>query len=290
MNSMVAVGRADFPAAACFEMGTRITLRIPRRESRHGVYPTDSLQKGLTLEHDGRSLAEEGVGFGVPMLKHGLQTIFPGGLGVTRLDAAHGRVDVEYNMNLVEHLALRGSSLLKTRVANTLKELTALLHRSYPLARGALTEISNALRSAFGFRTVFEPERSAGIVRMEYRVNPASGGLDMRMDASGIARDGISEVIVMNEQGASSFTEYVDSNGLSLRGGQIATWSPVTAEQATFRDPRQGIRFSARRTPGARLFFGRELVPGRLAWAGFAYVLPPGTTAFHCSVTIGECS
>lgn len=40
-------------------------------------YATGRLARGMLLRDGGCELAEEGVGFGVPILKRGLQTIFP---------------------------------------------------------------------------------------------------------------------------------------------------------------------------------------------------------------------
>jgi len=45
---------------------------------RNENYPSCRIQKGLILVHDNKDLSEEGVGFGVPVLKFGQKTIFPG--------------------------------------------------------------------------------------------------------------------------------------------------------------------------------------------------------------------
>ncbi|HEX9092323.1 MAG TPA: hypothetical protein VF831_12580, partial [Anaerolineales bacterium] len=40
-------------------------------------FPTAAIQKGLIMIYEGQELCEEAVGFGVPILKRGLQAIFP---------------------------------------------------------------------------------------------------------------------------------------------------------------------------------------------------------------------
>ena len=59
------------------------SLTIGERSRDPSRYPTGRLQRGLLLLHEAEDLAEEGVGLGVPILKRGAQTIFPGGLELT---------------------------------------------------------------------------------------------------------------------------------------------------------------------------------------------------------------
>ena len=88
----------------------------------------------------------------------------------------------------------------------------------------------------------------------------------------------------MNELGADDFGRFVDSDGADLRGADIGAWNPVRAATASFvAEP------AASRSPstapdgcaGVRLFRGREVARGRLAWAGFGYSLPPGPADVH---------
>ena len=86
----------------------------------------------------------------------------------------------------------------------------------------------------------------------------------------------ITEVIVMNEQGAHPFDQYRDSSGTSLLGEEIGCWDEVTADEAALSVPRQRVGFYCLRSKAPGLFRGRELVGSRLAWAGFGYSFPPG--------------
>jgi hypothetical protein len=110
-----------------------ITDRAPSAGAHDGHYPAARLQRGLLLVCPGRDLAEEGVGFGVPILKRGAQTVFPGAMelrqggapggegttgaeGAPGSEAASGRNGADwqataiFEMNLVERLAARGST------------------------------------------------------------------------------------------------------------------------------------------------------------------------------------
>jgi len=101
-----------------------------------------------------------------------------------------------------------------------------------------------------------------------------------------LPQDGITEVIVMNEQGAHYFDQYHDSTGASLAGKEIGCWDEVAASEAGFASSNQRVAFTLPRVPGAQLFRGRELVGSRLAWAGFGYSFPPAISRFNYSVKI----
>ena len=92
----------------------------------------------------------------------------------------------------------------------------------------------------------------------------------------------------MNEQGANCFDTYKDSDGLILKGEKIGSWDQIKANEASFIDPSDGLMFSLKNVEGARMFRGRELVTGCLAWSGLAYVLPPETKEFAYSIELGR--
>ncbi len=76
--------------------------------------------------------------------------------------------------------------------------------------------------------------------------------------------------------------------GCVLKGNEIGSWDEIHADEATFQDPADGLSFTLKKVDGARMFRGRELVPGRLAWSGLAYVLPPQRDELAYSITIGR--
>jgi len=263
------------------------SLTIADRSTGDGEYPTKRLQKGLLLMHDGRELAEEGVGFGVPILKRGMQTIFPGGMELTeRRRGPLRELTAIFEVNLVERLARTGAGNLRSRSLYAAKDSLAALHRESPRLRGPLAAASAALRRTFGWQTTYERAESTATLKVTYAIDGDSGTVAVAVDTAGLRGDGVTEVVIMNEQGARHFDRYEDSDGGALQGGQIGTWNEVSAEKASFVSSAHGVAFSLGQAKGARLHRGRELVGSRLAWSGFGYSLPPTLQAFDYDLTI----
>ena len=279
------------------------------------AYPTRRLPKGLLLHDGGEPLAEEGVGFGVPILKRGVQTIFPGSVEVaSRQDGPVWEVTAAYDMRLVERLAkpggggdaaggsaaggaaggsAAGGELVRSRLLYAAKDSLAALHRRFPRLRGPLTATSLALRRRFGWVTTYEEAGFRATVPVTYAIREGNGAagdeparLTVAVDLAGLAGRGVTEVVLMNEQGARPFDCYEDSDGAVLRGREIGTWDKVTAERAAFVSRAHRVSFSLGQAEGATLHRGTELVGSRLAWAGFGYSLRPERKTFSYELRI----
>ncbi|MGO8683554.1 MAG: hypothetical protein ACLQUT_03090, partial [Thermoleophilia bacterium] len=164
------------------------------------------LAKGLLLVREGQDLVEKAVGFGVPILKRGPRTIFPGGI---HLAESHERGDwgvtATYEMNLVERLARPGGGSPTSAPFYAARDALAALHRRLPLLRSLLTATSNTLRRRFGWATIFEETETCATVTVAYDVRAAEGRVRVVIDLRGLPETGVSEVMIMNELGARSF-------------------------------------------------------------------------------------
>jgi hypothetical protein len=238
-------------------------------------YPTSRLQRGLSLLDAGADLAGEGVGFGVPVVKRGAQTVFPGAVRLSERAAGGERlITAEYRLDLVERLAAEGGRGPSSASFYALRDAAAALHRRVPVLRGPLTAVSNRVRRRYGWQTTFEQAAIVATLAVTYRINDA-GRLRVTLDTTGLSAEGVTEVVVMNELGAGLFDQYLDSDGARLRGRRIGTWDEVCADGACFASTSAGVAFRLTQVPGARLYRGREVVGARLAWAGFGYSLRP---------------
>jgi hypothetical protein len=282
-----------------------LALTIADGASTAAQYPTRRLQRGLLLSEHGAELAEEGVGFGVPILKRGLQTVFPGGLELAERRAGDDReVTAAFAMNLVERLAGPDGATVGSQALYAAKNSLAALHRRAPALRRPLTAVSNALRRSRGWRTTFEEAASTITLKLTYTIREGGGAgaravagvkagtaaasVTVTADLTGLPVDGISEVVLMNELGARRFDRYVDADGADLRGPEIGTWDVVTAARASFVSDAYRVAFSVAQADGATLHRGRELIGSRLAWSGFGYSLPPTLGRFAYDLTIAR--
>ena len=254
-------------------------------------YPTARLQKGLLLLDEGRNLAQEGVGFGVPILKRGALTIFPGGVQLAeRRDGPSRVITAAFQMNLVERLAGADGRSPTSGSFYAVRDLLAALHRRLPALRGFLTATSNAVRRRRGWVTTFEETDTRATLAVTYGIDGDGALIRVAVDMTGLAEKDITEVIVMNELGARHFDLYLDSEGARLRGREIGTWNEVSAASASFASTVSRVAFSVRQVEGAKLYRGREIVGSRLAWSGFGYSLRPARESFAFEVRIERAS
>lgn len=265
------------------------TLRLQDRVKNEAAFPTAHLQKGLILVKGENELVEEGVGFGVPLLKRGNQTIFPGNVElIDQRSAPESRITVKFTLNLEEKLASGGRRSINSPGLYDIKNSLAALIRQKPGTRAPLTIASNAIRRVFNWETIYEESEINLGVKVNYGFNTHTGVISIEVEAPDPSANGMTELILMNEQGARHFDKYKDASGIVLQGGEIGCWDEVTAEWAAFISEKNRLAFTLRQIMGAKLFRGRELIGSRLAWSGFGYSLPPNTTKIRHEIKIEE--
>ncbi len=263
-----------------------LSLKIGDAHPDGKAFPTANLQKGLLLLDQGRELAEEAVGFGVPVLKSGLQTIFPGAATLTWLQHdATWRITALYKLNLVERISKADNTAVKNTFFYAAKDGLAALIRRLSILRGPLTVLSSRIRRLFGWETVYLPAGFSTDLKVLYTVDTETGSLGIEIDTGDLLPE-ITEVMLMVEQGAHSFDRYQDTSGISLEGHEIGCWDEISAREAWFESSAHRVAFRLGQVKGARLFRGRELVGSRLAWSGFGYSFPPSMQKFHCELSI----
>ncbi|HMB44490.1 MAG TPA: hypothetical protein VKL21_01580, partial [Candidatus Methanoperedens sp.] len=177
----------NIPPRLRIEMPLGICLHIKNPEIEPGEYPSCRIQKGLVLVHENRDLSEEGIGFAVPVLKFGHETIFPGNACVTtEKDGDTSVVKIDYDMNLVERMVVKSSKMIDSEAFYKIKECFSWLHREYPRIRGILVRSSNSLRRTCDIETRFEKIASKGIASVVNTVNTKRDTIHVDVDISNV--------------------------------------------------------------------------------------------------------
>ena len=259
-----------------FELNEKLSLLFKKASDGEGNYPSDLIQKGLLLACMDEDLSEEGVGFGVPIFMNRDNAVFPGSANITSTCSGNDVIiDIHYDLNLVEKMVIRGEKIQNNNFYK-IKEYFSKLHREYPGSRKILTGTSNLLRKIFGLKTGFERVSSFGIVHVSYIIRANENSIYISVNPYTGIECKPSEIMIMNELGASFFNNYTDSNGIRLTGEAIGTWDEIYTEEASFWDLVHNIEYTLDKVEGARMFRGREHVKGRLSWSGIAYSISPG--------------
>ena len=239
-------------------------------------YPSSQLQKGLLLFQNGQNLTEEAVGFGVPVFKRGLWAIFAGDVELScRDEGSFWKVTAIYKMNMQEKIKRIKSGIVSSNLLYSIKYFLAALHRTIPVLRGLLMSVSTLLRRILGWETRYEPANFCAKVKVVYTIDCKKGKIAVKVKIPELPKGEITEVVMMNEQGAHFFDCYLDSSGAILKGKRIGSWDEVKAEKASFLCASHQTMFTLKKLKGAKLFRGQELIGSRLAWSGFGYSFSP---------------
>jgi len=249
-----------------------------------GCFPTSRIQKGLVLEMGNQDLSEEGVGFGLPVLKLGLQPVFPGSWSMSvREDKGRCLINADFEMNLTAVVARR-DKIIDSGLFYLARDTFSRIHREHPRFRNWISISSRMLKKKLDLEEIFTEMPNIGFVGASYLISDSRIDVELRFPRV----DGCTELIALNEQGADRFDTYQDSSGLVLKGEEIGSWNQIEADYASFVDPADDLVFTLKRIDGARMFRGREKATDSLAWSGLAYVLPPGVEKFAYSIELGR--
>jgi len=264
--------------------GKDVALRV-YPDSRPRNLEIASLQKGLVLLFRGVELIEEGIGFGVPVARYADKTYFPGSAETfTYANGDAARVIVKsFIYDTISRKRILGGPFINDR-------LYAFIHGLYEsayLAHKGLRPIFDKvmeLRKASGIRTHFIRVQSRGRIDVTYRCLP--GRIEVQVDLRKLDRSRCEEVVVLNEQGATFFRRYLDTDGLGLLDRQIGAWEKVEADEASFSDMEGTLAFTLKNVDNATLYRGSERVKGRFSWAGFSYALRPNASIFAYTIQL----
>jgi len=264
-------------------MDDRVSFRLYEDTMPHCL-EIAALQKGLVLVLDGKELIEEGVGFGLPVVKYEDKTYFSSA-AQTRLhtDSDPPTLVKTFLFDTISRKRLGKDSYINDHFYAFFH---GLFEKAY-LVRNEMAPAFNLimeLRKALKVHTDFVRAPFRGKVKVAYTCFPNL--LRVRVDFSELHKEGCQEILVLNEQGSTFSTKYSDSDGLLTFGGRIGPWQKVTAERASLSDSRDTLSFTLENVRSAGLFRGYERTRGRFSWAGLGYSLPKTICSFDYGISL----
>jgi hypothetical protein len=263
----------------------RLAVRL-YRDSRPKFLEISPLHKGIALLFDNIELIGEGVGFGVPVVKYGDKTFFSTSAECTIKENEGGcTLTKSFILDAVSRKRVGKASYFNDdfyRFFRKLFERAYLCQKGYAPFFNRIMELRETMR----LQTDFVRVTPRGTVTFNYSIQV--GSIKIRTDLSRLELNGCEEILILNEQGATFFNKYSDSDGTTLFNEQIGAWQPVTANEASLSDAGENLTFTLTKNSGT-LFRGFEKVRRRFSWAGLSYSLPPQSSTFDYVIGLRTC-
>jgi hypothetical protein len=260
----------------------RLSVRL-YADSRPQCMETAPLHKGLVLMLDNEEVIEEGMGFGVPVIRYKDKTHFSS-LADISIQKNHSIFVIKktFVLDAISRKRFWRSAYIDDDVYSFARKTFAKLYLRHKNVSPLFNNVM-MLRNMAKIQTEFQKVKPKGRVTVTYEIQPAI--INVSVDFSDLTLDGCEELLVLNEQGSSVFDKYVDSNGLKLSGSKIGGWDPVTANQASMLSSKRKITFCLQKKRKASLFRGWENTRNRFSWAGLNYSLNPNHGIFDYSIS-----
>lgn len=252
----------------------RLSVRL-YEDSRPHCMETSSLHKGLVLLLDNREVIEEGMGFGVPVIKYKDKTYFSSSANVSiQKSQSVCLIKKMYVLDTISRKKFWRSTYINDNFYSLARKTFAKLYLRHKKVSSLFNNVM-MLRNIAKIKTEFQKVKPKGTVTINYEIQPKI--INVSVDFSNLMLDSCEELLVLNEQGSNIFDKYVDSSGLKLVGSKIGGWDPVSAKQTFLISSKAQIAFSLQQHRKAALFRGWENTRGRFSWAGLNYSL----VSFH---------
>jgi hypothetical protein len=261
----------------------RLSVRL-YRDCRPSCLETSALQKGLVLVLDGKELIEEGVGFGVPVVKYADKTFFSSKAKVEmQKNGSEYTLKKIYWLDTVSVKKLGKTAYIDDAVYSSLRRTFQALYLKHKKLKPLFNKAME-IRQLARIKTEFLPVKPRGTITVKYHCQPSA--ISVYADFSNITLNRCREILLLNEQGSSTFQKYTDTSGKVLVGNKIGAWDIVTAGQAYLQNPKDQLKFSLQNIDGAELFRGWEHTRKRFSWAGLSYSVQPNTGVFRYSIEL----
>ncbi len=258
---------------------------------QHGL--SSPLHKGLipSKRTDQVNLAEEGLGFGLPILRYKRDFYFPG----SGLSSANGLVIDKnawkrYDFNLIE----RGRRKQHDKVSSFSWVGPRLFHRLYefPILRRFITigleQRQRFLKREIILKTEFLRVKSRGRACVTYSIDRRNNKITVNVDLQEIDVSGLQHIYIMNELGGTLFDTYFDADGNHLKGQDIGEWNIMSSKWGVMYSEKHDIGFKVHVPQSTLAFRGREIIGDAICWSGIALRIGPDRPNVQYDIEFGN--
>ena len=243
-----------------------------------------ALQKGIVIQYHGKEVVEEGIGFGVPVVKYTDEVYFSTSAESFVFDTTENVIWMKsYILDAVSRKRIGDGPLINEGLYSLLHKGFEKLYLNYSGGRSLFDAIMK-LRRSLKINTYFVKVEPKGKINITYTLE--SGTLKIKMGVQNLKRSGCEEILVLNEQGANFFRKYMDTSNLELFDRGIGAWDMVEAKEASLCNLEETFGFSLEKKEGVKLYRGWESVDNGISWTGFCYSLPPKTSNFDYTIRL----
>jgi len=231
-----------------------------------------------------KELIEEGLGFGVPVVKYADKTYFSGSAtSWIETEKKYPTMVKSFNLNTISRKRIGTGPFVNDRLYQILHRVFEIGYIKYPRLGRAYNKIME-LRKTFNINTEFIKVKSRGRITFKYLCRPHK--IEISIESSLLELDKCNEIMILNEQGSTFFRRYTDSASSVLFDRKIGAWTKIVANEASFSDIQQTLSFTIKNSSSFSLFRGWEKTKKRFSWAGLAYSLPPEQSTFNYSIKL----
>jgi hypothetical protein len=242
-----------------------------------------SLQKGLIFVVHGVERAGEGTGFGFPVVMYGEETYFSGSATVyVKQNCTGTEFRKEFVMNRIVRNQLKHVHLENPQARTFIRVLTDLYQKNRRFRYLALKEIVVNM----GVKSAFIETAAIGKIPVTYKINGSH--IDVEADFRQLKKRNPNKIFILNEQSATFFPRYQDSNGAEFVGKNVGAWDDVTAESAWLTDLDGQIGYRLWNVDDCVFRRGRETMKKCLDWSGLDYEVYPKKQTLKYSIEIFE--
>jgi hypothetical protein len=237
------------------------------------------------LIFDGKEIIEEGMGFGAPVVLYADRAFFSSSAQTSFYQEGEFKVLVKkFIIDTISRKRIKGTLYLNDRIYCCLQKQFHKIYTQKKDLTPILTKFIELLKS-FGVNTEFQKTTPRGHISINYYCLPNT--IKVEVTISNLTK-GYSGIALLNEQGASIFRKYTDSDGLSFVDNQIGAWEQVKAKTASLSKIDGELFFSFNNNAHCQLLRGREKIKRRYSWVGFCYLIGPKISKFHYSIKLGN--